>query len=126
MWKSKSSIVAAAVLLAGSIAFAQSSKFNVGRPPTDDEIRALGIVVAPDGTGLPDPERPRPVDKCSRRAVQNAMGRKAREAMAPRSSADKARLPHRGRGKPWAAIGRTRRLSGITSIERCRSTGPAR
>src|SRR5436309_7296514 len=53
MWKYKSSIVAAAVLLAGSIAFAQSSKFGVGRPPTDDEIRALGIVVAPDGTGLP-------------------------------------------------------------------------
>src|SRR5262249_34044247 len=32
---------------------AQSPKFGVGRPPTPDEIRALGSAIAPDGTGLP-------------------------------------------------------------------------
>jgi cytochrome c len=40
-------IVAAAVL-------AQSPKHGVGRTPTEEEIRALGITVAPDGTGLPE------------------------------------------------------------------------
>jgi cytochrome c len=33
---------------------AQSQKHGVGRTPTQDEIRALGIAVAPDGKGLPE------------------------------------------------------------------------
>jgi cytochrome c len=33
---------------------AQSPTFGVGRPPTPDEIRALGSAIAPDGTGLPE------------------------------------------------------------------------
>ena len=33
---------------------AQSPKHGVGRAPTEQEIRALGITVAPDGTGLPE------------------------------------------------------------------------
>ena len=33
---------------------AQTPKHGVGRAPTDQEIRALGITVAPDGTGLPE------------------------------------------------------------------------
>jgi cytochrome c len=32
----------------------QSPKYGVGRPPTPDEIRALGPTLAPDGTGLPE------------------------------------------------------------------------
>jgi cytochrome c len=32
---------------------AQSPRYAVGRPPTPDEIRALGSAIAPDGTGLP-------------------------------------------------------------------------
>jgi cytochrome c len=32
---------------------AQTPRFGVGRPPTLDEIRALGSAIAPDGTGLP-------------------------------------------------------------------------
>jgi cytochrome c len=32
----------------------QSPKHGVGRAPTPQEIRALGITVAPDGTGLPE------------------------------------------------------------------------
>jgi mono/diheme cytochrome c family protein len=48
-----SAMLAAAVLCAGVGAFAQSPKYNVGRTPTDEDTRALGIVVAPDGTGLP-------------------------------------------------------------------------
>ena len=32
----------------------QSPKYGVGRPPTPDEIRALGPQIAPDGTGLPE------------------------------------------------------------------------
>jgi cytochrome c len=32
---------------------AQSPTYGVGRPPTPDEIRALGAAIAPDGEGLP-------------------------------------------------------------------------
>ena len=46
-------VLAAAVLIAGAATLAaQSPKYSVGRTPTDEDIRALGIVVAPDGTGL--------------------------------------------------------------------------
>ncbi len=31
----------------------QAPKYGVGRPPAPEEIRRLGITVAPDGTGLP-------------------------------------------------------------------------
>ena len=33
---------------------AQSPRHGVGRAPTDQEIHALGITIAPDGTGLPE------------------------------------------------------------------------
>jgi mono/diheme cytochrome c family protein len=33
---------------------AQSPKYGVGRTPTPEEIRAMDITPAPDGTGLPD------------------------------------------------------------------------
>ena len=46
-------IVAAAVLFAGAVVFAQSPKYGVGRTPTAEDTRTLGIMVAPDGTGLP-------------------------------------------------------------------------
>ena len=42
-----------AMLLGSAVALAQSPKFGVGRTPTDEDTRALGIMVAPDGTGLP-------------------------------------------------------------------------
>jgi cytochrome c len=32
---------------------AQSPRYGVGRTPTEQEIRALGVAVAPDGAGLP-------------------------------------------------------------------------
>jgi cytochrome c len=32
---------------------AQSPSYQVGRPPTPEEIRELGSAIAPDGTGLP-------------------------------------------------------------------------
>lgn len=38
----------------GILAYAQSPKYGVGRAPAEQEIRALGITVAPDGTGLPE------------------------------------------------------------------------
>jgi len=40
------------VLCAGL--FAQSPKYGLGRRPTPEEIRALDITPAPDGTGLPE------------------------------------------------------------------------
>jgi S-disulfanyl-L-cysteine oxidoreductase SoxD len=41
--------------LAGAIPLAaQSPTYSVGRPPTPEEIRALGIAIAPDGEGLPE------------------------------------------------------------------------
>jgi len=42
-----------AVLVASAVMTAQSPKYRVGRTPTEDDSRALGIMVAPDGTGLP-------------------------------------------------------------------------
>jgi mono/diheme cytochrome c family protein len=46
-------VVAVSVLLGGAVALAQSPKYGVGRTPTQEDIRTLGIMVAPDGTGLP-------------------------------------------------------------------------
>lgn len=46
---------AIAIVMLGTVTVAaQSPKFGVGRPPTPEEIRALGSAIAPDGTGLPD------------------------------------------------------------------------
>jgi S-disulfanyl-L-cysteine oxidoreductase SoxD len=45
--------VLAAVLLMAAGVLAQSPKYAVGRTPTDADTRALGVMVAPDGTGLP-------------------------------------------------------------------------
>src|SRR5512132_447542 len=33
---------------------AQTPKHGVGRAPTEQEIRALGVTVSPDGKGLPE------------------------------------------------------------------------
>ena len=41
------------IATAGPI-LAQSPKYAVGRAPTPEEVKALDISVAPDGTGLPD------------------------------------------------------------------------
>lgn len=48
MWKLSLMLLLGAAALA-----AQSPKYGVGRPATQDEIRGLGLAVAPDGTGLP-------------------------------------------------------------------------
>jgi cytochrome c len=39
--------------VASAMVLAQAPPYVVGRTPTEDETRALGIQVAPDGTGLP-------------------------------------------------------------------------
>src|SRR5690349_25132002 len=49
MWRSS-----ALVLLAAAAVCPQSPKYGVGRPPTPDELRGLGVAIAPDGTGLPE------------------------------------------------------------------------
>src|SRR5262245_24073253 len=46
-------MLSSAILLAGTLV-AQSPKFGVGRPPSGEEIRALGGAIAPDGGGLPE------------------------------------------------------------------------
>jgi mono/diheme cytochrome c family protein len=51
MWKS--SAVLLAVML-GALLPAQSPKYGVGQPPTPDQIRDLGLAIAPDGSGLPE------------------------------------------------------------------------
>ena len=48
MWKLSFVVLAGAVWLA-----AQSPKYGVGRPATEEQIRGLGTAIAPDGTGLP-------------------------------------------------------------------------
>jgi cytochrome c len=41
------------ILAASAAASAQAPDYNLGRKPTDEEIRAWDISVAPDGKGLP-------------------------------------------------------------------------
>src|ERR1700732_5122695 len=48
MWKLNVVLLAGAVTLA-----AQSPKYGVGRPATEEHMRVLGTAIAPDGTGLP-------------------------------------------------------------------------
>jgi cytochrome c len=48
MWKLSAILLAATATLS-----AQSPRYQVGRPPTPEEIRELGSAIAPDGTGLP-------------------------------------------------------------------------
>lgn len=49
MWKLNLLIVAGA-----AVVLAQSPKYGVGRPATEEQIRGLGTAIAPDGTGLPE------------------------------------------------------------------------
>ena len=42
------------LLSCAAVLFAQSPRYGVGREPTTSELWALGITVAPDGTGLPE------------------------------------------------------------------------
>jgi len=45
--------LASTALFTGAVVLAQSPKYHVGRAPSEEETRALGIMVAPDGKGLP-------------------------------------------------------------------------
>jgi len=49
----RSLLVPAMILAASAAASAQAPDYNLGRKPTDEEIRAWDISVAPDGKGLP-------------------------------------------------------------------------
>jgi len=49
MWTVSSIVLTAAVIVS-----AQSPRFEVGRPPTPEEVRELGSAIGPDGTGLPE------------------------------------------------------------------------
>ncbi len=52
MWKRNAIVLA---VLASSVPLAaQSPTFGVGRPATTEEIRDLGVAIAPDGGGLPE------------------------------------------------------------------------
>ena len=42
------------VLVSSVLLAAQPPKYGVGRAPTADELRAMGVTVAPDGAGLPE------------------------------------------------------------------------
>jgi cytochrome c len=51
MWRVSTLLLS--VLLAPAAIGAQSPTYGVGRPPTPEEIRALGSPIGPDGAGLP-------------------------------------------------------------------------
>jgi len=51
MWKRSAILVVAAAAV--TTLSAQSTGYQVGRPPTPQEMRDLGSAIAPDGTGLP-------------------------------------------------------------------------
>src|ERR1700681_1678104 len=42
------------MLAAAATLSAQSPKYGVGKPATEEQIRGLGTAIAPDGTGLPE------------------------------------------------------------------------
>jgi cytochrome c len=42
------------MLVGAATLAAQSPKYGVGRPATEDQIRGLGTAIAPDGGGLPE------------------------------------------------------------------------
>jgi S-disulfanyl-L-cysteine oxidoreductase SoxD len=50
---SKASALLLALLLASAAISAQAPTYDIGRPPTPEDIRALGSPIAPDGSGLP-------------------------------------------------------------------------
>src|SRR3989475_8455767 len=52
MWRCNAIVLA--VLAASVPLAAQSPTFGVGRPATTEEIRDLGVAIAPDGGGLPE------------------------------------------------------------------------
>ncbi|HTD44393.1 MAG TPA: hypothetical protein VK687_09445, partial [Bryobacteraceae bacterium] len=47
-------ILAGAAWLGPGRLAAQSPKYGVGRPATPEQIRDLGVAIAPDGSGLPE------------------------------------------------------------------------
>ena len=49
MWK-----LSLVVLAGATMAAAQSPKYGVGQPATPEQIRDLGVAIAPDGNGLPE------------------------------------------------------------------------
>jgi cytochrome c len=51
MWKASAFLLS--LLLTTAVSSAQSPTYGVGRPPTPEEIRALGSPIGPDGSGLP-------------------------------------------------------------------------
>jgi len=51
MWKVSAWLLA--LLLVPAALGAQSPTYGIGRPPTPEEIRALGSPIGPDGSGLP-------------------------------------------------------------------------
>jgi cytochrome c len=46
-------IVALLVAAGASLAAAQLPTYNVGRPPTAEEVKAWDLTIPPDGQGLP-------------------------------------------------------------------------
>jgi len=54
MWKFSVMMLAGAALLGPGRLAAQSPKYGVGRPATPEQIRDLGVAIAPDGSGLPE------------------------------------------------------------------------
>src|SRR5215831_9428277 len=52
MWRCNAIVLA---MLAASVPLAaQSPTFDIGRPPTAEEVRDLGAAIGPDGSGLPE------------------------------------------------------------------------
>ena len=86
---------------------AQSPKYAVGRTPTEADTRALGVMVAPDGTGLPAGSGTAIAGKesCSPSRCASCHGTRARAATARRSSAGKGTLatptPKKTVGSYW-------------------------
>ena len=105
----------AVVCVCAALAAAQSPKLGVGRTPTEQEIRALGVTVAPDGAGLP----PGSGSAVEGRAIfaqhcAKCHGEKGAGDVGPPLVADRAHLRPPGRSRPWVASGRMPPACGTT------------
>ena len=110
------SLLAASVLLAlGATVVAQDSPFNLGRTPTEQELRQPDAAVGPDGEGLPPGRgtaREGAVGLYRRGAAPRVTGHPGQEA---RGLVWSARLTRAGMWESRAI--RLRRSSGATSTK---------
>ena len=119
--------VVTAAIVCACILVAQSNRHAVGRAPSEQEIRALGVTVAPDGKGLPEGSgtvaegRTLFAQKCAASATARAEG-----DVGPALTGGRGTLATAKPRKTVGGLALRDHATGTTSIAPCPSTSPAR